>query len=1010
MCNITAFRLWMVMLINSIVLLITSPCYAQQNTHVFLRKYSQQEGLSSFYARQIIQDKYGFLYVATQEGLDRFDGKVFVHYRKTNPVYHRLAGIDIRTMVEDSANNLLWVLPGENGVNAINTITGEVIKFIPVKRDNENEWNLTLFLYNGKLLIGTSVGVKVYDIKQDRFLQKLVIEESKQQNETAYQVRAINKDPAGNIWVCYSGYGIVIYGNNLQPIGFIPNNEFNSGHSINDPVRFNTLVFNDNNNALAATNKGLRKITFDANYKSTVNKTPCSTEKEVNDFPVQNICITKKGGIYVAGANQLYCFDASLTKFSIIQDAVYEARNNWLANVISVFEDKDNNIWIGSNQGLGFFKTTNNAFSTVYQSNNTDDRLEHTTGLFVTDEKEMFISMFNGLAVSKVPYTSFTVIDKEYMFYPGFEDKNRVKHISRSDGMFVYKNNKLEPVEITYPEFKAYNKAPINSHVFLNDSLVVLGTENYSGILIWNYKQHTVTRMDEKSGNVKLGSGIVNALYKDGKGNVWVLSDNVITILPNSLKSSSVLLLDDKKSKLPAGLFFDMCESAGKYWIASYGTGIIELNSALKVDNIYTSTEGLSNDGVYKIFPEKNSLIITTNFGVSVFNLNSKRFKNYFRADGLHSNNFEEAVGFVKNGMIYTGGLRGVSVINPELLSQNIKAPQIYSNRVNLEFPGGNMDSTNLFFHTYTVPNNATQTTVYFSAINYSNPERTVFAYRIKEESESWINLDVQNFVSLIGLGPGVYHLQVKAANEDGVWSEPKELILVFLPKWYQTWWFYLLIVLSVAAILYALYRYRISQIKKQHEIRKNIATDLHDDLGSTLNSVKVFTNLAISGIKQEESLQQVKDNLTEATMSLRDMIWVLDDSLDTVDELITRLKQFAIPVAAASNIEAIIKADSDVNSRQLIKEEKRNLFLICKEAINNSIKYSGASQITVSITASGKKIQIVVADNGKGFNENEVKKGYGLKNMQYRAGQIKFKVTLTSSPGNGTQIAILPS
>jgi signal transduction histidine kinase len=308
------------------------------------------------------------------------------------------------------------------------------------------------------------------------------------------------------------------------------------------------------------------------------------------------------------------------------------------------------------------------------------------------------------------------------------------------------------------------------------------------------------------------------------------------------------------------------------------------------------------------------------------------------------------------------------------------------------------------------VPNNATQTTVYFSGINYANPERTTFAYRIKEQSEAWINLNLQNFVSLIGFYPRTYHIQVKAANEDGVWSEPKELILIFLPKWYQTWWFYSLIALTVAAILYALYRYRIAQIKKQHEIRKNIATDLHDDLGSTLNSVKVFTNLAISGVKQEESLQQVKDNLTEATMSLRDMIWVLDDSLDTVDELITRLKQFAIPVAAASNIAAIIKADSEVNSRQLTKEEKRNLFLICKEAINNSIKYSGASGIDFTITASGKKIQIAVADNGKGFNVNEVKKGYGLKNMQYRAGQIKYKVTLISSPGNGTQITILPS
>lgn len=1002
--------IWVGILIISISLFITkSSCYAQQHVSVFLRKYSQQEGLSSFYARQIIQDKYGFLYIATQEGLDRFDGKQFIHYRKTNPAYHRLAGIDIRTMVEDPASNLLWVLPGENGVNAINTITGKVTKFIPVERDNENEWNLALFLYNGKLLIGTSVGVKVYDIKNDIFLQKLALYESKPQSEPAYQVRAINSDANGNLWVCYSGYGIVVYDRNLQRIGFIANSEFNIELSIKDPVRFNRLVFTGNNSALAATSKGLRKIIFNSSYKTAVNKTPCLAGKQVNDFPVQNICITRNGSIYIAGSKELYYFDTSLTKYSVIQDAVYEEGNNWLANVINVFEDRDNNIWIGSNQGLAFFKTTNNAFSTIYQSSNTDDRLEHATSLFVTDKKEMFIGLFNGLAVSKAPYTSFSVIDKEYMFYQVFEDKNRLIHVSRSDRMFIYKNNRLEPVEMTYPEFKPYCKTPVNSHVFLNDSLIILGTENYSGILIWNYKQHTVTRMDEKSGSIKLGSGIVNALYKDGKENVWVLSDNVITILPNSLMSSSVLQLNDTKSKLPAGLFFDMCEFAGKYWIASYGTGIIELNGDLKINNIYTSTDGLSNDGVYKIFPDKNNLVITTNYGLSVLSLNSKTFKNYYRADGLHSNNFEEAVGHVKNRIIYTGGLRGVSVINPDLLSSNTKAPEIYINRINLETSRGNIDSTNLFFHTYSVPNNTSQTTIYFSGINYSNPERTIFAYRIKEEGKVWINLNVQNFVSLIGLSPGKYHIEIKAANEDGVWSEPKELILEFLPKWYQTWWFKLLVLLTTAGIIYAFYRYRIRQIEKQHAIRKNIATDLHDDLGSTLNSVKVFTNLAISGVKQEESLQQVKDNLTEATMSLRDMIWVLDDSLDTVDELVTRLKQFAFPITAASNMEFVITADSDVNSRTLTKEEKRNLFLICKEAINNSIKYSGATQITVAILPAGKKIQITVADNGKGFDETAVKKGYGLKNMQYRAGQVKFKATLYSSTTKGTYVQLTP-
>jgi len=168
-------------------------------------------------------------------------------------------------------------------------------------------------------------------------------------------------------------------------------------------------------------------------------------------------------------------------------------------------------------------------------------------------------------------------------------------------------------------------------------------------------------------------------------------------------------------------------------------------------------------------------------------------------------------------------------------------------------------------------------------------------------------------------------------------------------------------------------------------------------------------TNLAIRGVNQEESLQQIKDNLSEATLGLRDMIWVLDDSLDTVEELVIRLKQFALPIATASNMEATITAGSDVSKLRLSKEEKRNLFLVCKEAINNSIKYSAASRLYVSVTPMGKKIKISITDDGKGFDVESGKTGYGLKNMKYRAGQVKYAITISSAQGQGTTIEINP-
>lgn len=1000
-------RIW-----KLVIICLPVVSHAQHTENIFLRKYLQQDGLSSFLVRQVHQDKNGFLYIATQEGLDRFDGKTFFHYSKNNNKAQQLAGIDIRMLAEDSSSNILWVLPGENGINAINTITGKVERFIAIPKENDNEWNLSLLADPKKLFIGTTVGVKIYNLEQNRFEGKLPLYNINNSVAAAYQARVISRDAHGNIWVCYNDYGIVIYNKQLQLAGFIPAATLLDPVKKGGAIRFNQLVFSGNNTALIATGKGLRKVVFsDKGEPQLIENKPALNNFDINNLAVQSILVGKKGNVYVANSKYLFRFNSTLSAHTIMQETLYDEGNNWLANVVNIFEDRDDNIWLGCNQGLAFFKTFNNPFSAIYQLSGTGERLEHATSIFKSSVSDIFIGSFNGLAVASYPYSAYKIYDKGYIFHQVFEDPYKRIHASRSDRMFIYDDNKgLIPIEKIYPEFVPFSASALNSRAFLNDSTIALGTENYNGILLWDHKNHRVQQVNEKTGKVKLGSGIVNALFKDSKQNLWVLSDNIITIINSSFTASQVLNIADEHSSFPAGLFFDMCEMNGKFWVASYGTGIVMLDENRKQVKVLSTRDGLSNSGVYKIFPYKDNLLITTNYGLSVYNNITHVFKNYFRADGLHSNNFEEAVGLNHNDTILAGGIRGISVIQPELLMKNVKAPSLFINRISLESHDGKTDSSNLFLDKYIIPSNTNQATIYFSGLNYLNPDRTTFAYRIPEKSPDWINIGTRNFVSLIGLSPGTYLLEIKAANEDGVWSESKQIILKFLPKWYQTLWFKLLLLFIIAAFIYLLYRYRIGQIRKQHEIRKVIATDLHDDLGSTLTSVKVFTNLAISGINQEASLRQVKDNLTEATMSLRDIIWVLDDSLDTVDELITRLKLFALPLAAASNIQAEIKAGSDIKALRLTKEEKRNLFLICKEAINNSIKYSGASKISVIITAKNKKIQLLVTDNGKGFDAETVKKGYGLKNMQYRARQIRYAVKLSSSLGMGTEINILPA
>ena len=260
-----------------------------------------------------------------------------------------------------------------------------------------------------------------------------------------------------------------------------------------------------------------------------------------------------------------------------------------------------------------------------------------------------------------------------------------------------------------------------------------------------------------------------------------------------------------------------------------------------------------------------------------------------------------------------------------------------------------------------------------------------------------------------VGLNPATYHLQLKAANEDDIWSAPIELTLIFLPKWYQTWWFKTIIGLVVLGLLYGLYRYRLSQIKKEQQIRQRIASDLHDDIGSTLNSIKVFANLSL--MKPESNtayLVQLKEGVQSAIVGVRDMVWVLDDKQDTFSHLVQRVEQFISPLASAQGIDFEKSLDASLSDSILQKEEKRNLYLIIKEAFNNSVKYSGATSLQLQIKKTlYDKYAIVIRDNGKGFDVSTIKNGNGLNNLRYRAAQIKYSIDISSSPGNGTTITL---
>lgn len=981
--------------------------FSQSKDTVIIRRITQKDGLSSYNIRKIIQDKWGFIWIATQDGISRFDGKTFLNFSKNSLPTKKISGSEVREAIEDTSQNLIWALSSEGGVDAISTITAKVEKTIRIPNFGKEDYNLSMLKSESELWVGSSTGVQILNSLKNTFVQNLPLPDN---NNKAidFAARSVQQDEYGNVWVCYGGYGIVIYQRSTKAIlRTIKLAELNDEKRANE-IRIPKGIFLSKGEVLFATSQGLRKIYYNQAYQVTINNYPCAVLPVLNHENIDWITPETGNTLLISGYNGLYRFNYSLNSYQIIKELprMYEA--NWLSSVLCIYKDQSGNTWLGCQEGLGYIGKSRTPFKPYSHDLASNLKLDHVFAISPIGKNSILVGLGNGLVEINEADNKYFRYDISHLYQHIFTDLKGLVHVSRPDGLFIYRSGAIIPIHKIYPEFLPFTTYSINSHLFINDTLTILGTENNKGLLLWNPVKNWVRTINTESIPLSLASSIVNNIYHDSHGRIWVLSDYVITILSADLRSRKEIELRDEGTGMQYRLFFDMCEANGSYLVASYGSGILQVDKDFLVNRVFNTQNGLSNDGVYQVYSlPGNELLVTSNNGLSRINLATAKISRYYLNDGLHSNAFEEVSGLMKNGKIYAGGVNGFTVINPKNFSINTTPPKLYFTGVEMKTATSQTNTSNLLMNALTIPNNVVQTTFRFVGLNYANPERTEYAYRIKGESTNWIENGNQASLPLISHAPGPYTLEVKAANEEGVWSEPIQLQLYFQPKWYQTWWFRLLLVAVIATIIFQFYRFRIRQLQREHNIRERLAGDLHDDLGSTLNSINIYTSLAIMEDGANQYLTNIKQGTQEAISSVRDIIWILDDKKDTAEQLAERINQFANPLCEANRISFTMSIDPDLRYNAFQKEERRNLYMIIKEAINNSIKYAESNHISLSLFLENKKCSLSIFDDGKGFDPHQIKRGNGLSNMERRASEIQYNFKINTSLNMGTIIKL---
>lgn len=976
------------------------------------KSYTFREGLNTYGINKCIQDKFGYIWVATQDGMYRFNGRSF-EVLKSNITGPTGPAGNCFFDIGNDGNANIYAVDFNKGIDIINTRDLSV----SVPGDSKtlfsqlpNLWLKKIYTdQNGNIWIGGRdfLACKMKDAAVFSLIQP------PPDCTTPMDISFIKPISREFLLIGVGGYGILLFDTRTTKLLTIIRKLDAGSTQIFDEVKDMVM---EKDTAYLLTERSIVKGLFKSGNWQLVQR---------YDYPefaklVVNCMVKENAGKFLVGTNSgLVETNIATASFKIY--TAEPGKQRWLQdNMINdLMIDNHDNLWISTSKMLHMAHLPESGFQTFTGEQPGSDRMDHIYTLMPKNDNEIFATGTGGLYLTNLERRHTKMIH-------GSSALGLVHHIeqvepglwlvSSDKGMYAYEpqSGRLsqELLLQKFPEWKAYRSTYFNT-AYRKGDVFYWASEEQEGLIKWDKKNGIIKAF--KNGT-PLSGGLpenhIHNLKTDKENNLWLLMDNYLARFNTQLDSVTFMLAYTMKA--PTGLnsssYFDLFDDGNTIWISTYGGGLNGYNKKNGNWKYITEKEGLSNNCVYGILPEKDSLFwVSTNMGLSRVNYITGSCINYYYEDGLQDNFFDEKSSLRINQKLYFGGINGFTEIDLDKFNKQEYNTPVYIDRIDYSVNNKKNICYNLEWDKLVLPSGTNLISIHLSALNYVNNHKVKFYYSIEGMQKYYIEVNDDNIITLNTLSYGSYTINIGYKNENGIFIDRALRLDIYLqPKWFQTWWFKLFVGLIISGFIYALYRYRISQIKKQHEIRKSIAADLHDDLGSTLNSVKVFTNLAIGGIKQEESLQQIKDNLNEATMGLRDMIWVLDDSLDTVDELVTRLKQYAIPITAASNMELKIVADFEAGKQKMTKEEKRNLFLVCKEVINNAIKYSGASLILVHIQPSGKKIRIDITDNGSGFDTGKVKKGYGLNNMQYRAKQIGYHVRMQSEPGKGTTITLL--
>lgn len=941
-----------------------------------------ENGLVQSQVTCITQDKMGHLWVGTLGGISRYDGNTLVNYT----VRDGLIANVVTTLAMDSSNRL-WV----GTMGGISIFDGAHFQNIPTAHLMPKGLHHIGMTKTDTVWCAGS-GRLCYIVKNKVHEMPIPVRDS--------AVSSIYTDQDG-LWVALTRGAVLHYKNKKWDSVAVPALSNNASLAI---YKFRATK---THGTLLLTNAGLLQLRPDSVVRPNI------AAHVLESLPIV-LSATEDNQ-----HNIWFGTSSGVIRINDTSIQIYNKRNGLSDNTFDdIFSDEEGNVWLASD-GQGLFRFSGSLF----------------TGL---DESV-------GLPSAQIMSIAAT---RNGLLYLGTYDAGLYSYANGQSGKIIFPGG-LTP--------------QITALAVRNGNELWIGSKGYGA---WRYDYRGFKSYTAPARSFP--SNFISCMYTDATGKLWIGFANGAVYLDRDtfrkvpLKGSSIeafvligadsmLMATNEGLKLfTAGAVTPFVTHAApdssvaqcftmrgsQLWIGTSDNGLICYDLKTHVYNTYNKSNGLHSDFIYNLATDNEGNIWAgTGFGIHKISFNNGSPVIYFYGreqgvTGMESNH--NALFKMPDGSIWFGTTNGALHYQPK--SRMVTAHPISIVMQSVKVFGENITNHNWYDSTdgwYGVPYHLelpyqkNNITFVFQAISLSGAGQLRYRYRIDGLEAPWSDWSTTNAVTYSALPPGNYVFRVQCTTDDGTMKELTYPFIIITP--FQKTNLFRLLVLAACILLGVIMQYiankrkqnRLLMVEKlrreeQAKVRQRTAEDFHDEVGNKLTRINVLTNVLKTKLgdvspDSKRIIDQIQDNTAQLYSGTRDILWSLKPSNDNLYEIIHRMRDFGGELYQDTDVNfTFTGTDERWRNFRLPMDVSRNLIMIFKEAMNNSLKYSGATEVSLDAAIKQKDVlQIVFKDNGKGFDIQTAKKGHGINNMQVRAERIHGRLYIDSAKDRGTIISL---